>query len=350
MSSFNKIGEFIKITDKEWEILNVIRYSWTVRELARRAGLPYSTTWRILNAITEKGKVYFMPDYKNMNLLPLVVITKKDVKIIEVSSYTVSIREIYGLKTKRKLIYALIPPPYVKNFLDVLGLDDVIVIRGYEYIRWTANSNLTLYAPNIGVLMPVYGDIEKMLPSYTYPVEKYGGLKAPDKIDLAIIQGRIKDAFITPSSAIKHAVRVDSSFPRISKQLISYHAIKHVKARYWRGNTINFFYPMNKVPIRVWYFKGKDAPTISRILVSIPSFFTATIDVEDALVIGQPPCSMLEDLYKRIFTLFEDVEMPLGDLVLSSKSIQRFRPRLWMFVDKGRWVWVDEPIYAVKRA
>ncbi|RLE63781.1 MAG: hypothetical protein DRJ38_06750 [Thermoprotei archaeon] len=339
----------MEITSKEWQILNAIRYSWTVRELARKAELPYSTAWRILNSIGKKGKVYFMPNYKNMNLLPLAVITKKDVRITEVSSYTVSIREIYGLKTKRKLIYALIPSPYVNKFIDTLGLDDIIVVRGYEYIRWTANSGFFVYVPNVGVLMPVYGNIEETLPKYAYPVEKYEGLKAPDKIDLAIIQGKMRDAFMTPSNAIKHAIRVDPSFPRISKQLISYHALKHVKARYWRGNTINFFYPMDKIPIRIWYFKGRDAPIISRILVSIPSFFTATIDVEDALVIGQPPCYMLEDLYKWIFTLFEDVEMPLGDLVMSSKNIRRFRPRLWMFVDKGKWMWIDELVYAIGR-
>lgn len=340
---------FIQLRERDLQIFKNIRYAWTLRELARKTGLPYSTVWRFFQNLKGKGKVYFMVNYRRLNLTPVIIITKRKERIYEMPSYTVAIREVYGLNRQRMLISAILPPRFIGKYLNLLGLDVVACVKGYEFIRWTFNSDFSTYMPSPGVIVPIYGNIERLAFKYDYPVETNYTLKAPDVIDLAILTGKMTNAFMTSSEAINLIKRVDPLFPEITKQLISYHARKHVKKLFWLGNTINFFAPMSSIPIRVWYFYGREAPIISRILAKIPTFFTATIDVDKAIVIGQPPCNMLEDLYKRVFSVFEDVEMPLGDLILSSRSMQRVQPLLWKLVENGKWIWIDEPLYVLKR-
>ncbi|RLE71961.1 MAG: hypothetical protein DRJ37_03890 [Thermoprotei archaeon] len=340
---------YTQLKESEFQIVKNIKYSWTIRELARRSSLSYSKVWRFLQDLKGKGKIYFMVNYRRLNLAPVILITRKKEKIYEMPPYTMSIREIYGLKRQRLLITAILPPDFVRKYLDLLGLEIETHVKGYEYIRWSYNDKFSIYVPNLRIIVPVYGNIEKLAFKYDYPVETNYTLDAPDIIDLAIIHGKSINVFMTSGEAVNFVRRIDPLFPRVSKQLISYHARKHVKELFWRGNTINFFAPMSSVPIRIWYFEGRDAPIISRILANIPTFFSATIDVEKAVVVGQPPCNMIEDLYKRVFSIFEDVEMPLGELVLSSRSMQRFQPHLWRLVEKGKWMWIDEPLYVLKR-
>ena len=137
----------------------------------------------------------------------------------------------------------------------------------------------------------------------------------------------------------KEARKRDPSLPQTSEQVLSYHFTKHVKAM-WKGNTAIVFNDMKLVPVRIFYFEGKDAPTFARILCQLPGSFTARINVDKALVIGQFPCSYDEYIVSEAEHF--DIEMPFSYFVQSSKDMRTVIPGLWKCVEGKKWVFKEE--------
>ena len=335
--------EVIKLNKVEWKILNEITYSWTIRELSRKTNLPFSTLYRYLKSLRAKGSIIFQPDYRKMNLLPTCMLIP-DTPLKEVPTFTFSLRKVYGLKPYI-LITALLPPSFINKYLNSLDADILFIVRGYEYLRWQLNTGFTLYFPNEGLLLPVFDNVIHFIKEASRPIEKWEeSLDSPDVIDLAIIQKKMRDPFIRAKDAIEQARKVDPTFPRITKQAISYHVKKHVK-NMWLGNTIHFFFDTSHVPMRIYYFEGKDAAAVARTLVNIPGFFNAVIDDDKSLVVGQPPCHIHENIHK-LFSMF-DIDMPLGDIIISSSNISNTIPWLWRYTKDGVWIWRDEKLKVI---
>ncbi|MEM4569441.1 MAG: hypothetical protein QXN73_07260, partial [Thermofilaceae archaeon] len=86
---------------------------------------------------------------------------------------------------------------------------------------------------------------------------------------------------------------------RVSHQLLSWHFRNHV-LKLWSRNRVWLYADLNKIPYRLLYLEGRDAPAVARALVQLPWFHTAYIDFDRAIVSGQPPCESMLPLYKQL--------------------------------------------------
>jgi len=157
--------------------------------------------------------------------------------------------------------------------------------------------------------------------------------------DLVLLFGRMRDPFARPLKIYREARLVwDPSLPEASEQVLSYHFTRHLKAM-WRGNTAIVFADMERVPVRIFYFEGRDAPLFARILCQLPGAFTAMVDSGKALVVAQFPCSYDEHIMREADGF--KVEMPYY-FVQSSSDMRGVTPLLWRYVEGRRWVFKEE--------
>ncbi len=322
-----------KLSKREWELLNAVVGAWTIREAARRAGIPYTTARKVIMEWKEKGDMAFQVDYQKMNLMPLYIFTES--KPSPEPPLTFSIRRAYWNRPLY-LIHALVPTVYVDKYLEALGEEPITVIKAYSYKRWFPGSLGTKYNEEAGMVeYDVEGAIITGL-SERPPPEWERSDKAPDKVDLAVIQGRMKDIFMRPGDALERARKIDPSIPDISRQLLSYHVNRHVLPL-WRGNVVNFYYESKETPLTVYLIKGDKAHSAAAALVSMPGFFEAAIDKNKALVIGQPP-------YRETTAVFEILEkfkvsLEGGAITLHPENLVEKPPYLWKYSEEGKWVW-----------
>ncbi len=335
-----KCIELITVSRKEWRVINAIIDSWSIREIARKTKLPFATVYRIVKNFISKGRIRFIPDYKAMGLLPTYIISVQD-DIEEAPVFTRAVRRMWGYKPLL-LISALLPEPFLDRYIRSLNLDVIKVIKGYDYIRWRPDLGGTLYSPSTNRLFPVFSSIIDNYRVYSEPVKRwrFEG-EAPDREDLIIIWGRLKNPFMGASEAVSLARKVDPSIPPLSKQVLSYHLKRHVR-KLWLYNSVTLYLDVGINPIRVFYIEGSEAHVIARGLVSLPSFFSAAIDEDKAIVVGQPPNHMFPNIYKMISSM--DVELPLGDLILEQQNMVVYFEPLWRYARDGKWVWLEKKV------
>jgi len=329
---------FVKIDENEWRFISALEESNSISEISKKLRLPYITVYRTYKQLKDRADLFFSINFQKMNLLPVYLFFDNDTNITHVNEFVVSIRQVYGIKPY-KIVYALVPYVYLNNFIKIFDEKPRLIIRGFEFLRWRISSSFAVYLPSEKILLPLFNSWISEIENISYSVNewKYSDM-SPDSIDLMMIMGKYKHPLDSITEVIRRLRKYDSSIPLLSKQLLSYHYRKHVTL-YWLYNTVNLYLDANFVPFRLFYFKGREAHIAARILVRLPSFYWALIDINRALVFGQPPGHMFEGLY-RILSSF-DIDMPLGDLVVSLENISRFIPRLWNYVDSNRWIWRD---------
>lgn len=326
-----------RVKQNEWKFMKAATKAWSLREAARISGLSISTLHRMLYNFRRKGQFKFLIDLKKTNLLMLAAIFPK-LNIRRAPPFTTTVRDVYNVGSYT-LIVALVPPPLVRKYIDYFESEPLIVVEGYEYLRWSPLSPLSKYDPQTGAILPEF-DFERVRRLYEYPVEKWdNGLKAPDVYDLVLLQGRMRNPFARPLTIYKEARKKDPSLPEVSEQVLSYHFTRHVKA-IWRGNTALVFANMKIIPVRLLYFEGKDAPVFARILCQLPGAFSAIIDVDKALVVGQFPCNYDEYIMREAEGF--DVEMPYGCFIQSSTDMRKVAPWFWKYVEGKKWVFKEE--------
>ncbi len=86
--------------------------------------------------------------------------------------------------------------------------------------------------------------------------------------------------------------------------------------------------------------RGKDSRILTRILVRLPLFHMATIDVDKAVIIGQPLNTYLGEIYEIMNTL--DINMPLCELILDPRNIAKRIPQLYKHIKNKKWIWPEE--------
>ena len=317
--------------------MRAVTRAWTIREAARASGLSATAVRRILSNFYSKGYLLFLFDMRKANLLMLALVVPK-LRVKRMPPFTFAIRDVYSMG-RYTLVTALIPPPLVDRYIDCLGAEPLVVVRSYEYLKWSPFSPLSSYKPEDRALVPVF-DFESVRKLYDYPVKKwYKGLLAPDVYDLVLLFGRMRDPFARPLKIYREARLVwDPSLPEASEQVLSYHFTRHLKAM-WRGNTAIVFADMERVPVRIFYFEGRDAPLFARILCQLPGAFTAMVDSGKALVVAQFPCSYDEHIMREADGF--KVEMPYY-FVQSSSDMRGVTPLLWRYVEGRRWVFKEE--------
>ena len=327
-----------KISLNEWKVMKAVTRAWSLRDVARISRLPVSTVHNILSNFREKGRLQFLFDQKKTNLLVLVVIFPK-FKTNTVPPFTRAIRVVYNMGSYI-LVSALIPPAFVEKYLSYFDSEPLVVVRGYEHIRWNPMSPLTKYNPATNTLMPLF-NFEPLVKQYNYPVKSWNnGYRAPDIYDLVLLQGRIRNPFARPLAIYREAKELfDPNLPDVSEQVLSYHFNRHVKA-VWKGNTALVFTDMRLIPVKIYYFEGKDAPLFARILCQLPGALSATIDVDKAVVIAQYPCYY--EAYIMQEAEYFKVEMPCPPFIQSSANIVKVFPLLWKYVENKKWVFKEE--------
>jgi len=331
-------GLLPRISQSEWKIIKAATRAWSIRELSRLSNLSVSAVHRIVRNFHKKGKFKFLIDFKKANLLPLIAIFPKH-KIEVAPPFTSTVRVVYNMGS-HIFVSALVPPPFIKKYINYFNAESLIVVKGYEYIMWNPLSPLTEYSPEIKSLVPVF-DFEPLVKLYDYSAEPWSiSYRAPDIYDLVLLQGRIRNPFARPL-AIYNEIKekYDPSLPNVSEQVLSYHFVKHVKAM-WRGNTVLVYTDTKIMPIKIYYFEGRDAPLFARLLCQLPGAFSATINVNKAVVIAQYPC-IYEAYIMREAEGFK-VEMPYGYFIQSDMNMVKKVPELWKYVENKKWVFREE--------
>ena len=331
-------GNALYFDPREWKLVANVGQAWTIRDLARHAKMPYSTANKVLGRVREKIAFKFRMKLQEVGLIPLVVILRKEASAPP-PPYTLSIKPLKGVKFLVAYT-ALIPPSFVKDYVNSLGEEPVAVVEGYELAHWFADPTFNVYDEKTGLLTPrfAFEEASKLLSG---PVERWmSPMRSPDRIDLAIMSMKMADPFMRPSDVFEHARSIDSSLPLLSTQALSYHTVHHVKERYWEGNAANPVIDEAHVPVRFFYMEGEKAPMVARMLVRLPGFHYAIMDTDRSVVVGQPLAYYFEHIYSVLSEY--GVEMPLGELLVSSRGVRRFVPTLWRFIERKRWVFNPE--------
>lgn len=329
---------YIELTKKEWNFIKAAQRSESLTEIAKNMGLPYASVYRIYNILKSKASFNYAVDYKKMNLIHITLFFDGYQRLDNVHMFSVSVRRVYGVRPYT-MVSAFVPYVFKEDYIESFNREPVKVVYGYEAHKWKPDSCFSLFWELGQTIIPVFNIFSGNYKEFTKPVTNIGYTdQAPDKIDIAIILGKKWHPFEPLVKNIRYIMKHDSTFPILSKQVLSYHYKRHVR-RFWRYNSVIPLYDSSLVPFRVFYFEGREAPVLARILINLPMFYLATIDVDRAALIGQPPCHTFENIY-RIISMF-DVEMPLGDLVMSSQNMRRYIPPLWHFIEDKRWVWKD---------
>lgn len=334
-----------KIRRREWKIIEAASTSRTVREISKKTKISPSTVKNILERLREKGSLRYVPNYLYFGFIPLAVICDFDEELSRLHiTGTLGRRILYGLE-KYILFTALIPVVFVDEYTRMLDAKK-IVVKGTEYLRWRPDLSREFYNQEKEVLEPCFKKCFSLIDSTP---KNYGNQyikpgPPPDHIDLAILTFKLaRGPFIKLSEVIRLAASIDPIFDKAySRQTLSYHYRKHVIPG-WRYNSFSAYLPLKNVPMKILYFKGREAPLLARVLIRLPYFYSAFIDGDTSLIAAQIPCSFEEEFYNFLSVL--DVDMPLGVLIQSSKDINRLMPFLWKFVgikDNYRfWRWPE---------
>ena len=326
-----------RVSPPEWRFMRAATRAWTIREAARLSGLSASAACRLARSFYSKGRLRFLFDMRRANLAVLALVTPR-LRVSEMPPFTFAVRDVYSMGAYT-LVTALIPPPLVDRYVDALGVEPVVAVRGYEYVRWTPESPLARYDPELRAIVPTF-ELEGAIEECRGPVERWDrGLAAPDVYDLVLLFGRMRDPFARPLRIYREARLVwDPSLPEVSEQVLSYHFTRHLKAM-WRGNTAIVFADMRLVPVRIFYFEGRDAPPFARVLCMLPGAFFAAIDSGRAILVAQFPSKYDEHIMRGVEGL--DVEL-VRYFVQSSTDMRGVTPLLWRYVEGRRWAFKEE--------
>ena len=328
---------FPRLTAIEWRILEAIPESTTLREVARRSGVPKTTVHRLYREVFPRNiRVRFVPDFRELNLIPLAVGLPGEAWLKYLPPYTRSYRKAYGVGRIIKLVAAYVPPGFLDRYLSELP-EPLFIVRGFEYEMWRPNPAV-MFVENSGELVPV---LPSLLSAYAgSELEEWGrGLECPDPIDLAILFPKFQVDAFTPlreaaSLLASHGIRAPS-------HVLSYHFRRHVVARLWRYNSITMYCDVGVMPVKAFYLVGREAHNAARALATLPFTFSAIMERGSALVVGQYPPSYYEIIYRLLSQV--DAEAPLGELVFdpSPRSLRVWWMNPLELTVDGEWAWPE---------
>jgi len=279
-----------------------------------------------------------MLNYQKLGLIPtFVILDSKEYEGDSLPPYTISIRRIY-LPEPAILIIGLVPFEHIDNYISTLPGRKRDIIKGYEYQRWIYDDNLIqVERISKGIILKPIENFEDRMYHFFGPVFQPQKQRPPHWVELVIMFGKQIDPFIPLTKAYRLALKYDSSLPRISKQSLSYHN-QIIKRKYWLGNRATIFRPMNLTPVSAFIVKGKYAPVFARILVRMPGFFSAMIEQDKAVIIGQPDCGYIETIYRNAYSF----NLEIRQVLLSSNDMRSWIPRLWKFAKNKRWIFNEK--------
>ena len=292
---------FVALNEPVWRCIKAAESSLSVSEIAHKSGLQTWEVSRIINNIKRGGigvRLGFEIDLEKAGLLEVATISHKSLERVP---YLRAQRILRVLGRKLYLYTGMIPAEdyavgeWLSNFEE-----SALTVRALEHEWWRTDSSATIYHDGW-----VYGDVEavkvtdKSQP--VFPAEKKIEL---DDEDVLLLWAK----FRWPFTSLREAERESEKYlgRTVSHQVLSWHFRNHV-LKLWAGNRVWLYADTQQVPYRLLYLEGSDAPAVARALVQLPWFHTAYIDIEKAVVSGQPPCASMPHLYKALGDLDVDV-------------------------------------------
>ncbi|MEM0377529.1 MAG: hypothetical protein QXI90_07145 [Thermofilum sp.] len=321
----------LKLSPTEWKVVQAYPKSLNLAKVAAATGLPYSTVVEATKRLWERGiRVSFNPRLGVLGAKPLLLVYEGDLQL-EPPPYTVYAFKGLG-KVKLHGFFALVPEPYVDDYLAELGRKPLVEVIGVELRYWDPNGRLTGYEPGLGVVVPDHSRVEEVVTARleTAQVEERRWV---DWVDLLILSVKMNNAYAKLSPALSRLKGVHG--PLLSRQLISYHFRMHV-VPLWGGNVVRFKLPGSSCPERIYLLRGKGSRRVAGALVEAPYFYEALIGEELAAVLAQPPCAA-QTLPYEVLCASGDAE--IEELILTErKSFEWLSSRLLQYYrDHGTW-------------
>ncbi len=320
----------IRISKEDFHLLLHASDSYTLEELSEKTGIPPETLFRKLSEMLAEGSyIHQIIDFKKIGLIPTLLILP-DVKTY-LYNYSRSIKKSYSLTGRGKVSSFFIPSEYLNSLIK--DLRPIRFVKGLEYYFHNPLIGITLGLTKYceGFLNVDWSATEKVEHLLKYPViDTYSKIKF-DKNDLLLIFYRFMFAF-TPLNDI-----IEKTWKRWRYRVSIDELRNHINyiRNIWEGNCIITVRDIHKVPVRLYYFEGKDSALLARLLTSTPYFYYSLIDAERAVVSGQPTESVVAEIYELIPSF--KVRFPFGDIIIE-KSLYSFTPTFHRLYKHGKWV------------
>ena len=316
----------LELTPREWDIIRNLDNSLTMKEVALKSGIPYTTVSNTLRKLGEKCKVGFNPDYKKIGLIYYVVLFKGFSRQFLSLPYVYTVRRAENRKRVFGLLTALVPYKYLNEFKDVLQLEEEYSITTFHRIIWRPSKSRLMSYEN-GVLKPNFKSFDKVFEENKLVKEErfWKGVRV-DKYDMFILSYKVKDLF----TSLRELSRRTGG--RVSHQVLSYHYRTHV-LKLWDGNVVRFYVDVERFPIWVIVLSGENVKAFTRTLIEIPGFYVAFLGEKETLLWGQVPYLIKLQIYSLIREY--DIEI-LYDLNITDKNLLYKLP--FKYFKNNRWL------------
>jgi len=291
---------FIALDQPTWRCLEAVESSLSTSEIAHKSDLQLWKVSKILKSIKGQStgiRLSFEIDFKKAGLLNVATISRRNLERVP---YLQAQRVLRVLGQKMFLYTSILPIEDfpIEEWLSTFE-ESALTVKALERKWWKIGVPATVYLEGW-----VHGDLEaikvndKSQP--TFPAQREIELDSEDVLLLWV-------KFRWPFASLREAERESEKYlgKRISHQVLSWHFRNHV-LKLWVGNRVWLYADAQQIPYRLIYLEGKDAPAVARALVQLPWFHTAYIDIEKAIVSGQPPCASMLHLYKVLGDLDVD--------------------------------------------
>ncbi|MEM4029144.1 MAG: hypothetical protein QXO02_04575, partial [Thermofilaceae archaeon] len=261
---------FLSIDEITWKIVKALETSLTITEIVRKSNINISIVSRKLSEIKQGNKnivVNFDINLEKTGIFNIATISRK---LRNELPFLQSFRVLRILGRRLYLYTALLPgeeaiDEWLSNFEE-----GALTVKGLERRFWSPSSPLTVYDGGF-----VQGCIEHVTVSERSPPELPKVEATMDEIDVLLYWGKSRWPFTSLREIAEKSERYLGK--RVSHQLLSWHFRNHV-LKLWSRNRIWLYADLNKIPYRLLYLEGRDAPAVARALVQLPWFHTAYID------------------------------------------------------------------------
>lgn len=323
-------GLALKLNPNEWEVVKASTSALTIAKISETTRLPYSTVIDIVRRLSRKGILFSFVPYCDMVGLKPIFLLFPDKPIKSVPVYTRAVYSLLG-RQRYKAVSALVPVKLINDYISYFSEEPIEFISTYEIRHWTASGKLTQYNSKLGILLPREEGLEDALVESRTAVTEHEK-RWVDWVDLIILYFKMRYAF-TKLSDVSEMVKQDFALKPPSRQLMSYHYRTHVVSL-WSYNRTLFRLNTSLVPLKLYFFGGKEGLTAARVLVQAPYMYEGLVGESSAAVLGQPP-NYMEPLIHEVLNV-TNADMPYGSLLvvqekqtawISTRVIEHYRQK-----------------------
>ena len=323
----------------EEKIVRNLTSARSLRELARLSETSLSTVQYVLQRLTKRGEIRWIPRHSFFGLIKVGMVFDIEETLPTLSEEALpngvaATYELLGLGRRYLFVSGVFPRKLLDKALrkveGILNLKLGEKVLAREYI---------VRYPGIRTLR---GDadekqLKNLLERSRIPLRESEPPRVPDKIDLMLLAGKETFGPFIRLNEIYRKLGKQAGLVNISRQVLSYHYKHHVLPG-WLYNTFIEYLPTSEIPLRLIILKGRDAPALARALMRIEHALEAYIDRYSALVIAQYPCNLL----RLVYELISYASVSQVDMTIMKPLISRDVLRYWEFLGpKGKWILND---------